>query len=364
MAISESGKTWTHFLDRWWRIDHAPHLSQIWAKFKRKKLNHFVKGPSETTRVEAMKHLFNNSQRNLLVHGILQRIIVRDRKGRCKDLDKLIDEGTYLNVYPIHDGSSHLTSSLNLRSKLGAMWNGTQQPIHDIQSYYGEKVAFYFAWLEHYTFWLFLIGGIGSVVMMYGIFVSFSSTSLVDLQYNTESILKLSQALDNQLTLPFAFCMSVWGLLYVQWWSRRNQFLVSQWNMMDFFKEEKTRPAWRATGVKLSLVSGKLESHFSWTRRNLLRGTSIALIACLLIIMIISVESYILYNAWISHFLRKHHPDLAYLASVTSATIALLASVVLSGISRYISQKLTDLENHRTMSEYESKSYCKSLYGC
>ena len=50
--------------DRWKSIDQAPY--QLSAKFKRKKLHHFT-GVTESGEVQAIKSLFTNAQRNLLV---------------------------------------------------------------------------------------------------------------------------------------------------------------------------------------------------------------------------------------------------------------------------------------------------------
>ena len=151
--------------------------------------------------------------------------------------------------------------------------------------------------------------------------------------------MKFAKAFDNQLTLPFAFFISVWGVLYVQWWKRRNMFLVIQWNMSDFTKEERPRPSWKGTRMKMSRVTGKLEPHFPWLGQQVLHGFSTIMVIFLLIIMIVSVESYILYNAWVSYFLRTYHPELAYIASFTSAAISLITSMILGALSRWISQK-------------------------
>ena len=42
------------------------------------------------------------------------------------------------------------------------------QPIYIIRQYFGEKLAFYFAWLGFYTTWLFLPSIVGLLVSLYG----------------------------------------------------------------------------------------------------------------------------------------------------------------------------------------------------
>jgi anoctamin-1 len=153
------------------------------------------------------------------------------------------------------------------------------------------------------------------------------------------TFLKISKAFDNLLTLPFAFLISVWGVLYVQWWIRRNRFLVIQWNMTDFSKEEKPRPAWKATRMKTSPVSGRLEPHFPTLAKKVFRTFTISLTALMLLVTVFGVESYILYNAWLASYLRNYYPELAYWASFTSAAISLVTGMLLSIICRWLSLK-------------------------
>ena len=84
----------------------------------------------------------------------------------------LIEDQVFQNAFALHDGSVHDKKHPgNLRTFLYISWSGwfKHQPIHDIRSYFGERIAFHFAWLGHYTHWLMMSGTIGVVVFVYGI---------------------------------------------------------------------------------------------------------------------------------------------------------------------------------------------------
>jgi hypothetical protein len=154
-------------------------MSPLYAQFRRSKLDWFVdQGYKE--KIKAMLDLFPSSTRNLMVYNIVTRVRFRNAKGEPKDFFHIMNLGVYFNFYPLHDGSKGFNSKDNLRSDLVHKWASmlTPQPIQMIRDYYGEKIAFYFAWLEHYTFWLFLSGFVGLGVTIYGIYNSFQSANI------------------------------------------------------------------------------------------------------------------------------------------------------------------------------------------
>jgi hypothetical protein len=176
-------------------------MSPLYAQFRRSKLEWFL-ADGHQEKFKAILDLFPSSTRNLMVYNIVTRVRFRNAKGEPKDLFHLMNLNVYFSFYPQHDGSKGFNSCDNLRTDLMHKWASllTPQPIQMIRDYYGEKIAFYFAWLEHYTFWLFLSGSVGLAVTIYGMYVSFRSAGINALQDNDEAVARVSRAFDNVIT--------------------------------------------------------------------------------------------------------------------------------------------------------------------
>ncbi|PNT72679.1 hypothetical protein BRADI_2g47780v3 [Brachypodium distachyon] len=128
-------------------------------------------------------------------------------------LHRLENEGVVKLVFPLHDEvkRKHLLRNWALN------WHDfTWQPIDEIYSYFGTKIATYFAFLGMYTRWLFFPA------------VSGLATQLIDfgsLQW---------------LVLPsfFIFVIS-WAVFFLQFWKRKNSALLARWGINYSFSEYK-----------------------------------------------------------------------------------------------------------------------------
>lgn len=157
-------------LDRWIQCDEDAELCNLKGRFSRAKLDCFLYNPIDTKDGILEKYkIFSSAQRNFLLHGLVTRVKIVDLKGRSKDLDSLVEAGVYTHYFTIHDGSA-IDDVSNLRATLYKTWRGwlRYQPIHEIRSYFGERIAFHFAWLGHYTYWLLVSGFVGLIVFLYG----------------------------------------------------------------------------------------------------------------------------------------------------------------------------------------------------
>jgi len=134
------------------------------------------------------------------------------RGGAELDLDGLVDDGVLVSYLPLHtDERQRLIadwtkiriypwSNRRALPDLGLL----QQPIHEVQDYFGESIAFYFAWLEHYSnALLFMMWG-GIIVQ--GVAGQYASARAV-----------------------YAILLAVWGTLLAESWKRRRAGLAHLW---------------------------------------------------------------------------------------------------------------------------------------
>lgn len=116
------------------------------------------------------------------------------------------------------------------------------QPLDYIVAYFGAKIAMYFAWLEYYTWMLFLASLMGLVPFLYGVWeiATAGDDPLIRETCDSDTVLcpvcdrwcdfrKLSdectaayftRLVDNEATMVFAVLMAMWSTVYLVLWKR------------------------------------------------------------------------------------------------------------------------------------------------
>ncbi|PIA42931.1 hypothetical protein AQUCO_02000404v1 [Aquilegia coerulea] len=120
-------------------------------------------------------------------------------------LEKLESEGIVKQVFPLHDEAK--------RKELLRTWalnwkDLTRQPIDEIYTYFGTKIATYFAFLGMYTRWMFFPAAFGLTLQL----VDFGLWQL--------------------FMLPIFFMFVIlWGVMFIQFWKRKNSALLARWQI-------------------------------------------------------------------------------------------------------------------------------------
>lgn len=116
-----------------------------------------------------------------------------------------------------------------LYQSLSYFWTGLlNQPLDQIAEYYGESVAFYFAWVAFFSRWLFLPSILGLIVF---------------------SIQISSQNMDHWICVPYGIFIVIWCSLMLVFWRQKQSALAYRWGVLGFEMEETERPQFKGKSV-------------------------------------------------------------------------------------------------------------------
>uniref|UniRef100_A0A671X9P0 Anoctamin n=1 Tax=Sparus aurata TaxID=8175 RepID=A0A671X9P0_SPAAU len=134
------------------------------------------------------------------------------------------------------------------------------QPIDLVRKYFGEKIGLYFAWLGVYTQLLVPASIVGIIVFGYG--VATVDTNIPSQEMCDESLnftmcplcdgacdfwrlstacgtARASHLFDNPATVFFAIFMSLWAVLFLEHWKRRQISLSFSWDLTGIEEDEE-----------------------------------------------------------------------------------------------------------------------------
>lgn len=266
------------------------------------------------------------------------------------DIQYLLREEIYTAAYPIHDSDfcniddglySTEVERWPLRQYLYVSWVEYRQwyrhqPLDEIRNYFGEKVALYFAWLGFYTKMLIPPAIVGLVTFLCGLFSLITDPVTNDFctensnlthrsvcrlcpdevceyetvgqncglaklntVFNNESTvffsvrLKIVQYISvtsvyNLFTSSFKLFMSIWAVLFLEFWKRRQAELCAQWDVSDAeFNEEKVRIEYqlKVSSTKRNPITNKLEPYLPF--KSKFRRLFVSILAAMFFILVV-----------------------------------------------------------------------------
>ena len=261
----------------------------------------------------------------------------RSDEGGC-DLSKFVKSGGITNYFACHEHSQVEWFKQNWI--LSLPWHG--DPLDQIRNYFGEKIAFYFAWLSHLNKWLVVpaIAGLFATIYM-----------------NTMTTEQLNRSIVGPL---FGMFMMIYITLYFEFWKRRQNELAFEWGVIDFSKKEPDRPEFEANEEVFNFYSQQVELVYSSRKRALKQMLTLPTVALSILVSVFTIVIILMWR-YVSGLLGPENqvdPFGAWKAVVPSLVNS-VAIVVLGAIHKKIVTALNDWENHQTESDYESNLVSK-----
>ena len=225
------------------------------------------------------------------------------------------------------------------------------QPLSDIREYFGEKVALFFAWLGHYTYFLLL-----PVAFMF-------------LMYLSMSIYRPNEAeIDYRQVVTVLFVVT-WVVFYTTGWSEQSKVIALKWGTCGFESIQKDRPQFKgefkSDGTNCrSVVDNKKVQYYPESKRETTKLFSYVIItACIVIVICTNIATFFLMKrAHMKNNVDTSSTDPNDVVTVFSQYLIYgLYTPLFSYFYRPISIYLNDLENYKTDVDYEDALIAKSL---
>ncbi|XP_047702512.1 anoctamin-7 [Prionailurus viverrinus] len=353
--------------------------------FKVSKLSRFLGSDNQ-------ENFFTSTERHQILFAILAKTPYgHEKKGLC-GIDQLLAEGVFSAAFPLHDGPFRTppegpqAPGLTQRQVLFRYWArwsqwNKYQPLGHVRRYFGEKVAFYFAWLGFYTGWLLPAAAVGTLVFLAGCFLVFSDIPTQELCSSTDhfemcplcldcpfwllssacTLVQAGRLFDHGGTVFFSVFMALWAVLLLEHWKRQSATLAYRWGCSDYEDiEERPRPQFAASAPTTAPnpVTGEDEPYFperSRIRRVLAGSTVVVMMVAVVVVCLVSI---ILYRAIMAILVSRSNNTLlaawaSRIASFTGSVVNLVFILVLSKIYVALAHILTRWEMHRTQTKFE-----------
>jgi hypothetical protein len=252
-----------------------------------------------------------------------------------------LEVGKYmLDFFPMHDSDEVEWLKRNWVFNMNILpFPGAQtQPIGAIRNYYGEKVALYFAWLEHYSRALFFPTVLGLL------FVIFEDSAPQDAKTQGFGL------------MVYCTLVGLWATTMTEFWKGRNAFLNLCWGMTDFKAVERERAEFIGV-VRLSPITD-LKEMYHVSRGQLYWRMFYSMSFLSFLVLIAVTATYFL--LFMKNFLVTGPPCFAMGGAIAGAANAIQIGVF-NELYTMLAEYLTGWENHRTQSEYENQLVMKTF---
>lgn len=292
------------------------------------------------------------AQRDLRIPGLPDSCTLQHRDNIWQ---KLGSAGVIVDTFALHNPGK-------LKDLSEAWYSGNQlaQPLDSVNGYFGSSVAFYFSFLDFYT-WSLLPPAILGLSITY-----FSA----EVQKETEESVSGSGAADVEDDLGLAvsghmiqavFSM-LWSTVFMEMWKRRSSSLSYRWGTLHLAERfAEPRPGFHGE-VGVNPVTGRVEPLFpAWQRDLRMALVSLPVVGLFLGLVVLGMLCFYWGEAQVQQLHKDWDSLLSQTLLYTPSVLHIVYTNVLATVYRTVAQSLTEYENHREESAFENHLTAKVL---
>mmetsp|Transcript_71179 Transcript_71179/g.215462 ORF Transcript_71179/g.215462 Transcript_71179/m.215462 type:complete len:773 (-) Transcript_71179:133-2451(-) len=243
--------------------------------------------------------------------------ILRELAG-CVDLGACVEEGLMHAWYPVHN-----PRRIEEFRVIWAYWRGLLdlsfiQPVPHIRDYFGDRIAFFFAWNGLYCKTLTALVAV--------------STAQGVLSRVLVSLLGI-QVLETNQVVGFSMLLVVWAKISANLWDREQSFFLEQWNLREYTSNLVVRPQFNGTPEPSPIDANIMEEQYPRSKAILRLSLTgiITILFCTLVALCIFV--------WLFMFDGE--------MGIVSSLILSVQIKIFEFVFHNLAQAMTDSENHR-----------------
>uniref|UniRef100_H2M9L6 Anoctamin n=1 Tax=Oryzias latipes TaxID=8090 RepID=H2M9L6_ORYLA len=291
------------------------------------------------------------AQKDLRIPGLPDKYTLHNRDNIWQ---KLCSAGVIVDMFPLHN-----SEKLKQLKEAWYLGNQLSQPLDSVNEYFGNSVAFYFSFLDFYT-WSLLPPAI------LGLSIAYFSGTFLSIIFLLQNLLSPDIQVDSGLMVSGHMIQAVfsmlWSTVVMELWKRRSATLSYRWGTLQLAERfAEPRPSFHGK-LGVNPVTGRVELLFSeWQRDLRMLLVSVPVVGLFLGLVVVGMMCFY----WGEAQVKQLHKDWDSYLSQTFLYIPSVLHIVytnmLGNVYRNVAQALTEFENHREESAFENHLTAKVL---
>ncbi|XP_038161525.1 anoctamin-10 [Cyprinodon tularosa] len=285
------------------------------------------------------------AQKDLRIPGMLDSCVLQKRDNIWQ---KLGAAGVIVDTFPLHN-----PDKLKVLSEAWYTSNQLAQPLDKVNEYFGSSMAFYFSFLDFYTWSLLPPAILGLFIAYYSREVQREMLQSVSGSQDEEPQDEPEPLISGHM-LQAVFSM-LWSTVVMELWKRRSSALSYRWGTLHLAERfAEPRPGFHGD-LGVNPVTGRVEPLFpEWKRDLRMALVSVPVVGLFLGLVVLGMTCFY----WAEASVQQLHKDWDSMMSQALLFVPSVLHIVytnmLATVYRTLARSLTEYENHREESAYDN----------